>query len=292
VLEFVLFAPAWLVRGLTAMSARPINIVFCTRGGIHGALVLRRLLTSPRVRLCGIVYSSRVAGANDGFFTGVRRLLRQSGLAYLLYLWCSTSLAEWLMRFSRVQPVSTLAAKNRIPIRTTPRINDESSRQFIAGLKPDLLVSAFFNQHIGDAIAAIPTAGAVNIHPSVLPGFKGVDPAFFAALCEGETGVTVHRVSRELDGGNILRQESIAADPHDSVLKTTARLYDRGGELLVGILDDIAGGMKGTVQTAAGHYDSWPAPAQVRELKSKCKPLVSLRDLIGLARSRMPADPA
>lgn len=274
------------------MSAQPINVVFCTRGGIHGALVLARLLSSPRIRLCGVVYSSRVAGPNDGFFAGVARLLRQSGLSYLLYLWCSTSLAEWLMRFSPLQPVQVLAAKNRIPIRTTPRINDESSRQFIAGLRPDLLVSAFFNQHIGDATAAIPTAGAVNIHPSVLPGFKGVDPVFFAALCDGETGVTVHRITRELDGGNILQQEAIAAHPHDSVFRTTARLYDRGGELLVAMLDDIAGGMTGTQQTAAGRYDSWPTPAEVGELKSKRKPLVTLRDLIGLARSRVPGDPA
>ncbi|MBL8525301.1 MAG: hypothetical protein JNN20_16600 [Betaproteobacteria bacterium] len=267
------------------MTVQPIKVVFCTRGGIHGALVLHRLLSSPRVQLCGIVYSSRVAGPNDGFFTGVCRLLRQSGLTYLLYLWCSTSLAEWLMRFSRLPPVLLLAAGNRIPMLTTSRINDESSRLFIAELKPDLLVSAFFNQQIGDAVAAIPSAGAVNIHPSVLPGFKGVDPVFFAALCEGETGVTVHRVTPELDGGNILRQESIAADRRDSVLRTTARLYDRGGELMVAMLDDIASGAMGTEQATEGRYDSWPTPTQVGELKSKRKSLVTLRDLIGLVRS-------
>lgn len=270
------------------MSAQPIRVVFCTRGGIHGALVLHRLLSSPRVKLCGIVYSSRVAGPNDGFLAGVRRLLRQSGLRYLLYLWCSTSLAEVLLRFSRSQPVPVLAAANRIPMLTTSRINDESSGQFIAGLKPDLLVSAFFNQKIGEDVAAIPAAGAVNIHPSVLPGFKGVDPVFFAALSEGETGVTVHRVSGEIDGGHILRQQSIAADPRDSVLRTTARLYDRGGELLVDMLDDIAGGAMGAAQTTAGRYDSWPTPAQVGELISRGKLLATWRDLIGLARFGSP----
>lgn len=274
------------------MPPQPIDIVFCTRGGVHGALVLGRLLSSPRVRLVGIVYSSRVAGANEGFFAGVLRLLRRSGLAYLLYLWASTSLAEWLMRFSRLQPVPVMAAGNRIPMLTTPRINDESCRQFIAALKPDLLVSAFFNQLIGEAVVVIPSAGAVNIHPSVLPGFKGVDPVFHAALCQGDTGVTVHRITQQLDGGNILRQESIVADPHDSVLKTTAHLYDRGGELLVATLDDIAGGATGAAQTTAGRYDSWPTPAQVGELKSKRKSLVTFSDLIGLARSGILRDPA
>lgn len=271
------------------MTDAPINVLFCTRGGLHGALVLRELLASPRIRVCGIVFSSRVFRPGDGLVRGALALRQRTGLAYLLYLWSSTSLAEMLMTLSPLATVRAAARHRGIPLMVTDRINDEPCCRFIAAQSPHLLLSAFFDQHIGAAVADMPAAGAVNIHPSLLPQFKGVDPVFFATLRRGECGVSVHRIAAEFDGGNILCQQPVPARSGDSVLRTTARLYQRGAQLLVSAIDQIADGAPGTVQ-AGGGYDSWPAPAQVRELAALPASLVSPRDLLDLARGRVTGD--
>ena len=67
------------------------------------------------------------------------------------------------------------------------------------------------------------------------------------------------------------------------------RVLERGAQLLVSAINEIAAGVPGTPQ-AGGGYDSWPAPAQVRELAALPASLVSARDLLDLARGRVTGD--
>jgi methionyl-tRNA formyltransferase len=267
------------------VAERALRIVLCTNGGLHGALVLDRLLASPRIEIAGLVLSSRVLRANDTFLGGALAYVRRSGIAYATYLWCSTSLADLLLRFSPPGSVSRRAAQRAIPVWSTRRINDAASRDFIRARSPDLLVSAFFNQRIAEDIARIPRLGAVNIHPSALPDFKGVDPVFFAMLRGATTlGVSVHRVSPEWDAGEIVRRDVVPADAGDSVFHATARLYDRGAELLVQALGGIEAGAPADAQGGEGCYDSWPSRVDVASLRRKGVALVRARDLRPMSR--------
>ena len=267
----------------------PLRIVFCTNGGLHGALVLGRLLASPQVRIVGIVLSSRLLRASYGFWRGAFEYWRLSGLAYTAYLWCSTSLANVLLGFSPVLSASAWARRNAIPRCTTRNVNDAGSRAFVERLAPDLLVSAFFNQRIDASPSSLPRLGAINIHPSPLPDFRGVDPMFFATLSRrAELGVSIHRIANEFDAGNVLRRETQPARSDESVFWATARLYDRGGELLVTALEDIAQGERGVAQPAGGRYDSWPTRKQVAQLRRQGGRLVRMRDLLNLFRGRLP----
>jgi methionyl-tRNA formyltransferase len=79
----------------TAAQAPRLRTVFCTCGGLYGALVLRRLRAcAHRLEICGIVRSSRVLDPRFGFLKGAVEQIRRSGLAYALYLWCTTTLAD------------------------------------------------------------------------------------------------------------------------------------------------------------------------------------------------------
>ncbi len=254
-------------------------------GGLHGALVLDRLLACPRVEVCGIVLSSRIDRADAGFLGGAWAHVRRSGLSYATYLWCSTFLADVLLRFSAPGCASRRAAERSIPVRTTRRINEAASRAFVQARSPDLLVSAFFNQRIAEDLARIPRLGAVNIHPSPLPGFRGVDPVFYARLRGAqELGVSVHRIAPEWDAGDILRREILAPAPRESVLHATARLYDRGAALLVQALDALEAGVPGTAQEGKGCYDSWPSRAQAAALRRGGVALARAGDLWPLSR--------
>jgi len=256
--------------------ADPVRLLLCTSGGLHGARVMARLLADSRVEVVGVVLSTRVFGLRDGWLRGVRALYRRSGLRYLLYLWTATGLSGWLLRDSLQARVKAAG----IPLHRCGDINDPAGLAFIDRCRPQLVVSAFFNQRIAPELLQRPGAGSVNIHPSLLPDLKGVDPVFFARL-RGVTplGVTLHRIVQELDAGPILAQAMIAVTPSDSVLSVTSRLFERGTELLLDKLGAILAGDPGTAQQGAGNYDSWPSSEQVGRFHRAGGELVRASDL-------------
>jgi len=267
------------------VSGAALRILLCTAGGLNGALVAHRLLATPGVTLAGVVLSSRTLRPGQGFASAASEYVRRSGLAYALYLWSATSLAEFLLRFSGPGTVAHQARQAGAPLHSTVRINDVESIEFVAACKPDLIVSAFFNQRIGEAAARIPRLGAVNIHPASLPDFRGVDPVFFARLRGADPlGVTVHRIAPEFDAGPVLRRERVRALPGESVFHATARLYERGATLLAGAFGEIEAGAPGTPQGPGGSYDSWPARADVAALRRQGVALVRAADLWPVGR--------
>lgn len=226
-----------------------MRAVLCTSGG-PGALVLAALRSSKAIEVVGVLRSSRVEAW---------RRYRASGLAYTLYL------GALMRRRLDTRGLSVLK---------TSQVNGTEARAFLERLRPELIVSAFFNQKID---AALP---AVNIHPSLLPAFKGVDPVFHARLVGvGTLGVTVHRLSPRLDAGDIVSQRSLEWQRGESVLRLTERLYLEGARLLLASLENIQAG-KAVPQSGPGNYDSWPSRAQVAALRAKGVRLVRPRDLL------------
>jgi folate-dependent phosphoribosylglycinamide formyltransferase PurN len=266
------------------MPQDPVRIVLCTSGGLHGAQVLARLAADPRVQVVGVVFSSRVLGKRDGWLRGVWALYRRSGLRYLLYLWTATALAE---RLAPLDSVEGRAKAASIPLHVSRDINDPGGVAFVERCKPQLLVSAFFNQRIAPGLLQLPSAGSVNIHPSLLPDLKGVDPVFFARLRGvAPLGVTLHRVVQDLDAGPVLAQARVDIAASDSVLAITARLFERGADLLLDKLDAILAGDPGVAQQGVGSYDSWPSSGQVGRLHHSGGALVRAADLRRLFRRR------
>ena len=256
------------------------RIVLCTSGGLYGSLVMSRMLARTDVRIVGVVNSTRVLHPGYGWLRGAISQLRRSGPAYSIYLGCATVLSDMLGRFSGRASVSMNARRRDIPLCATRDVNGAVERDFIARLRPDLLVSAFFNQRIGTEVCAIPRAGAVNIHPSLLPAFKGVDPVFFARLRRAARfGVTVHRVAAEFDTGPVLAQTEVMVDDTASVMAVTAKLFFHGVGQLFDCLPAIQDGEPGQTQDSGGSYDSWPTPEQVQIFRGQGNRLIRLADM-------------
>ena len=161
----------------------------------------------------------------------------------------------------------------------TRNINDATGLTF-AAVRPDVLVSAFFNQRIGEDLLRLPSIAAVNVHTSLLPDYKGVDPVFFARLNGApRLGVTVRHLERDLDAGRVLVQQTLTVSAGESVLRTTARLFALGGCLLASRLALPLTRQSGAVQSGCGHYDSWPSAAEVARLRGRGIALVRACDL-------------
>jgi methionyl-tRNA formyltransferase len=276
------------VIAASAPGPARLRTVFCTCGGLYGALVLNRLRASPHLEICGIVRSSRVLDPRFGFLRGAIEQIRRSGLAYALYLWCTTTLADGLCALSGLgkPPRPGDAAPRRL---TTRDLNDREGRAFLAACAPDLLVSSFFNQRFRSETLAVPTLACLNIHPSLLPDAKGVDPVFQSLLHGGPPlGVTVHFMNPQFDAGRILVQQPVEARPGASVFELTALLYRTGAELLASAVLRVAAGERGTAQSGPGTYQSWPTAAETAALRRRGGALLRFMDLVRMARARLP----
>jgi methionyl-tRNA formyltransferase len=93
--------------------------------------------------------------------------------------------------------------------------------------KPDIMLVATFDKKIPLKISTIPRMGAINIHPSLLPDYRGPTPTHWAIINgESESGVTFHYISEDFDLGDILFQErtSIGKLIDGELRKTLANL--------------------------------------------------------------------
>ena len=263
-----------------APCPRALRVVFCTRGGLFGERVLQRLRACEGIELCGIVRSKRIFDARYGFVRGALEYLRRCGLSYSLYLLCATDIADAFCALGQGRTAPKQAAREpAVPVLATADLNAARGLAFLRACAPDLLVSAFFDQRLREEALAVPARGCVNIHPSLLPAFRGVDPVLQARI-QGASriGVTVHYMTPELDRGNLIAQHAMSMPAKGSVFALTSELFGRGAELLVDSLAKIGRGDPGQPQPPGGSYESWPTRSEVRALRAAGDTLIRLAD--------------
>jgi len=87
----------------------------------------------------------------------------------------------------------------------------------IAALKPDFLFSFYYRRMLGPALLAVPSRGALNMHGSLLPKYRGRAPVNWAVLHgETETGATLHYMTAKPDAGDIVAQERVPILPDET----------------------------------------------------------------------------
>jgi methionyl-tRNA formyltransferase len=107
----------------------------------------------------------------------------------------------------------------------------------LAALAPDAIVVAAYGQYLPRRLLALPRLGAINIHPSLLPAYRGAAPIQWA-VANGDTGtgVTILEVSPRMDAGPILLQERHPIAPDDTTPTLEARLSALGARLMLDAL--------------------------------------------------------
>ena len=144
------------------------------------------------------------------------------------------------MRFS---PVKELALAHELPVFQPAKMRDGEALGILRELKPDILVVVAYGRILPDELLAVPKFGAVNVHGSLLPKYRGAAPIQWAVLNGDRTsGVTTMYLAHDLDSGDMIYQEETAVGEFETAGELFDRLMDMGAELLVKTLRDIEAG--------------------------------------------------
>lgn len=141
--------------------------------------------------------------------------------------------------------VQTFAESLNIPVFTPESLDAQSLNHLVSSLPstPDFLIVAGFGKLIPPAWLKLPRIAALNLHPSLLPKYRGACPAEWAILNgEKETGVTLIRMDEKFDQGEIYAQQKILILQKDTRVTLYFKLFDVGADLLIISLPKIASG--------------------------------------------------
>jgi methionyl-tRNA formyltransferase len=136
-----------------------------------------------------------------------------------------------------------------------PEKLDASAREQVAALKPDLLVSFAYGHIFGPKFLALFPLGGINVHPSLLPKYRGPSPIQAAILNrDTETGISVQTLALEMDQGDILAAEKIELSGRETAGSLTELAAQKAALLLVSVLKQIKDGT--AVKTAQNREEA------------------------------------
>ena len=140
-------------------------------------------------------------------------------------------------------PVKELALENGLPVFQPVKMRDGTALTQIKALEPDILVVVAYGRILPDDILAVPKYGAINVHGSLLPKYRGAAPIQWAVLNGDKiTGVTTMYLASEMDTGDIIYTSETEIGEYETSGELFDRLKDMGAELLVKTLRDIDAG--------------------------------------------------
>jgi methionyl-tRNA formyltransferase len=132
-------------------------------------------------------------------------------------------------------PVKTQAERYGLPIlQPTSFRKDPNAIPALAALQPDLLVVAAYGLILPRAVLSLPKYGAINVHASLLPAYRGASP-ITSAILDGRdtTGVSIMLMEAGMDTGPVLTQAEQTIQPEDTTASISERLASQGAQLLL-----------------------------------------------------------
>jgi methionyl-tRNA formyltransferase len=143
-------------------------------------------------------------------------------------------------------PVKALALDLGLPVLQPERVKDPLFLAQLAKLEPELIVVAAFGQILPPPVLDLPRLGCVNVHPSLLPKYRGAAPINWAIIKgETRTGVSTYIMDQGMDTGAILLTREVEIGDAETAEELGQRLAEIGGEL---VKEAIKGLKQGTLQ--------------------------------------------
>ncbi|MCA9211770.1 MAG: hypothetical protein KDB27_01800 [Planctomycetales bacterium] len=221
------------------------RITFFTNSSSKLSLpVLRALRDSERIEIAHVFFYDTIGASKGQLLSIIRKHGLKKTILKALSVVCSKALAKTGFRNSvgTIRTSFEFAASQQIPFTVTRSVNDSAIVESAKSAGADLLVCCSFSQIMRTAILQSADA-AINIHPSLLPKYRGPLPSFWVLKNgESESGVTFHLMSTGIDDGKIVQQLSLPVDPDWSEDELTERLFSLAGDRAESVLDGFVRG--------------------------------------------------
>ncbi len=162
-------------------------------------------------------------------------------------------------------PVKQAAIVSSIsPIFQPVSLKDEDFIERLRNLQADLFVVVAF-RILPEQVFSIPPKGTINLHPSLLPKYRGAAPINWTIINgETESGVSIIRISKDIDAGNILLQKKMVVYPEETAGSLHDRLAESGAELLLEAIENISRNQLAPIPQQDQY--ATPAPKLTKEL--------------------------
>jgi len=171
-------------------------------------------------------------------------------------------------------PLKKVAEALKLPIVQPASLKGAEAVAQLAGFQPDVIVVAAFGQILPQSILDVPAYGCINIHPSLLPKYRGASPVAAAIMAGDEfTGVSIMLMEKGLDSGPILARAQIPITSQDTMGSLTTKLSLVASQLLLDVLvfwlkgeltpkpqDEAEASYSGLITKEDGDID-WQMPA-------------------------------
>ncbi|MFQ3838769.1 methionyl-tRNA formyltransferase [Staphylococcus pseudoxylosus] len=140
-------------------------------------------------------------------------------------------------------PVKEVAVKHGLPVYQPEKLAQSEDLEKLIALDADLIVTAAFGQILPESLLNAPKLGAINVHASLLPKYRGGAP-IHQAIIDGqkETGISIMYMVKKLDAGDIISQRAIVIEDQDDVGSMHDKLSFLGADLLKETLPSIING--------------------------------------------------
>lgn len=142
-----------------------------------------------------------------------------------------------------VNPLKESALERRLDVFQPERINTDESLERLRSFHADLFVVAAYGQILSSRLLAIPRLGAINLHGSLLPKYRGAAPVQYAVLNgETRTGVTIFQIEPKLDAGLILGRVETEIGPRETSGELLTRLAELAAPLTLEVIEALEHG--------------------------------------------------
>lgn len=220
---------------------------------LHAAseLALNKLLRRPDLEIVGIIRSD-ISVFSKNFWKYILYGLRRAGLFYSIVIalmvyfeFIGVALAGiffWHRKRSW-RTTKKLTQIYNLKLHETENINSKKTIQILKSWKPDVLVSLSFDQILKKEVIKIPKMAALNMHPGLLPKYRGIWPNFWKLHNKEKfAGVTIHYINEKIDAGDVIAQIKFPIKKDDTNLSLSLRSAHHGSKLLAKTLQKIKQG--------------------------------------------------
>lgn len=140
-------------------------------------------------------------------------------------------------------PVHEMAEKNNIQVFTPKTFKIEKNIEDVRNLKPDLIVVVAYGLILPKKLLDIPKYGCINIHPSLLPKYRGCAPMERCLMSnDDETGICIMKIVEALDAGDVIKIEKIPIKKETTIVDLKNTLSNLGAKMLLEVVNNFENG--------------------------------------------------